>query len=309
MSEAALLKRFEAVIKRLEAVTLVIEKKRGIAPPTTKPSPNRKSTMIKGQYKRVNVPGAGVRSFGEVHETAHLSSSQSVGETEERTPELVAFDELSNGRISDYFTLSAQLGPPVSEQAELVRQAYVAQRRLIKIAPHTQQPGPKILSQLLEAIELAIRSVLSFETADEKWQLALGGVGEGSKALAWVSLGLIWRSEDKQAPFEFIKSRITQANFDWFEGIIEGAKSDPSFKRQVELSTAFVDAMTELLGYVEKFHKKELSWGSKTNKSRSMTFWSNALAQTAPGEGLADEYEYSTKLGIPIQKRADSTTI
>ena len=33
-------------------------------------------------------------------------------------------------------------------------------------------------------------------------------------------------------------------------------------------------------------------------------FWSNALAQTAPGEGKADAYEYNTKLGIPITKSA-----
>ena len=31
-----------------------------------------------------------------------------------------------------------------------------------------------------------------------------------------------------------------------------------------------------------------------------MTFWSNAIADTAPGEGQADEYRFNTKLGIPL---------
>ncbi len=31
-----------------------------------------------------------------------------------------------------------------------------------------------------------------------------------------------------------------------------------------------------------------------------MTFWSNVLAKTAPGEGKADEYIYNYKLGVPL---------
>ncbi len=34
-----------------------------------------------------------------------------------------------------------------------------------------------------------------------------------------------------------------------------------------------------------------------------MTFWSNAIAQTAPGEGDADKYIYSTLLGVPVQAK------
>ena len=41
-----------------------------------------------------------------------------------------------------------------------------------------------------------------------------------------------------------------------------------------------------------------------TTRHNRCRFWSNALAQTAPGEGKADAYEYSTKLGIPITKSA-----
>lgn len=49
---------------------------------------------------------------------------------------LEAFDVLSGGKINEFFDLSRELGEPVAGQAELVRQAYIALRRLIKIAPH-----------------------------------------------------------------------------------------------------------------------------------------------------------------------------
>jgi len=40
-----------------------------------------------------------------------------------------------------------------------------------------------------------------------------------------------------------------------------------------------------------------------------MTFWSNALAQTAPGDSPADAYEFNTKLGIPIAQRANMAAL
>jgi hypothetical protein len=60
---------------------------------------------------------------------------------------------------------------------------------------------------------------------------------------------------------------------------------------------AFRGTLDEVFAYVNEWHKDEVAWGSK---ARSMTFWSNAIAQTAPGEGTADPYEYSTKLGMPV---------
>lgn len=241
-------------------------------------------------------------SFGETHQEGGLSANLDEAETETRTELLEAFDELSNGRIGEYFSMSSQLGSPITEQAELVRQAYIAQRRLLKITPHTREPGPKILKQLLEATEETIKACLaSTENAgdSEALMIALGGVAEGAKSLAWVSLGMCWRSEQKRNPFDYVEGCITTAKHEWFDGIFD--KKDPTWCAWAQ---AFLDAMEELHAYVGKYHKEEMAWGAVKNKSRSMTFWSNALAQTAPGEGKADAYEYSTKLGIPITKSA-----
>ena len=38
-------------------------------------------------------------------------------------------------------------------------------------------------------------------------------------------------------------------------------------------------------------------------QARGMTFWSNVIAQTAAGDGVADEYQFSTKLGVPVTKQ------
>ncbi len=57
---------------------------------------------------------------------------------------------------------------------------------------------------------------------------------------------------------------------------------------------AVLDALRH---YVTEFHPKGLQWGSKI---RSMTFWSNAFAATAAGDGAPDQYVFSSKLGVPV---------
>jgi hypothetical protein len=64
--------------------------------------------------------------------------------------------------------------------------------------------------------------------------------------------------------------------------------------------------------FVAAHHPAGLAWGNTVCNSlssiffsfsvqiRSMTFWSNTLAKTAPGEGNPDEYIYNYKLGVPL---------
>eukprot|EP00041_Stephanoeca_diplocostata_P019213 m.409381 g.409381 ORF g.409381 m.409381 type:complete len:365 (+) comp21244_c1_seq19:253-1347(+) len=241
-----------------------------------------------------------VSSFGVDHVGQRLTANAcTTAESEERTAVLEAFDVLSAGKINEYFDLSRELGEPVAGQAELVRQAYVALRRLIKIAPHTREPGPKILKELLVAIEEAILAVGKFgvmKNTDETLYHMMG-VGEGIKALAWVSVGLQWRTDKKKTPVEWVQRCIELAEEDYFGGIYDG-RADNDLN--VRWAKSFIATITELLEYVKTWHPENLAWG---NKMRSMTFWSNALAQTAPGDGNADEYEFHSGLGIPIAKR------
>jgi hypothetical protein len=82
-----------------------------------------------------------------------------------------------------------------------------------------------------------------------------------------------------------------------------------------------------LTAYVKQHHAASIAWGGKVTwggkmrvtlwlsrtclaysrqhlspikQVRSMTFWSNAIAQTAPGDEDAERYIYNTKLGMPI---------
>lgn len=170
----------------------------------------------------------------------------------------------------------------------------------MKIVPQTKEPGPRILSQLMSATHETIKSVNSHAESlagDDEFGIHVLGVMEGTKALAWLSLGLVW--SESRTPKDYVKECIDMCQREYFDGIIEEFQDRP---KHIEWCTAFVDCLQELLAYITQWHAYEPGWGPK---SRSMTFWSNAIAQTSPGEGAADAYEYSTKLGMPVSKEDD----
>jgi hypothetical protein len=209
---------------------------------------------------------AKVTSFGETHDITRLSANTAnTGVVEEQTEVLQAYDELSQGAINDFFEASVALGSPIADQAELVRKAYVAQRRLIKIAPHTREPGPKILKQLLEAIDEAIKAVKSFaaKNMQEDYALHLLGVADGIVALAWVSTGLQWRSELKESPVEWVSKFIDTTEREYFEGIYEERKGQAD---HIKWAKSFIAMLKELLAYVTKWHPENLAWGNKVGR-------------------------------------------
>lgn len=176
---------------------------------------------------------------------------------------LQAYDELSAGAINAYFEASVAVGGPVAEQAELVRRAYVALRRLIKIAPHTREPGPKILKQLLEAIDAAIKAVKSFaaQNLQDEYALHLLGVADGILALAWVSTGLQWRTDLKTTPVEWVQRFIDTTEREYFEGIYDEHKGEDNI--HTVWARSFITMLKELLAYVTKWHPENLAWGNK----------------------------------------------
>ena len=214
-----------------------------------------------------------------------------------------------------------------------MRQAFVAQRRLMKIVPQTREPGPKIWTDLLgfpplpppaprsgcadprgSATEETLADIKKQAEANAGGEFAIHllGVHEGMRALAWVALGTQWsetrtpaqrvaragadgegRAADGGGGCRYVDECIAAMQTEYFDGIAVEAP------QHVAWATAFAATLGELRDYIEEWHPTKMAWGAK---ARSMTFWSNAIAQTAPGDGASDQYEYSTKLGMPITR-------
>ncbi|EDQ88543.1 uncharacterized protein MONBRDRAFT_32729 [Monosiga brevicollis MX1] len=213
-------------------------------------------------------------------------TAQASGDPEADHPAVVAFDDLLQGELKAYMDASGQIGGDVKEHSQLVSQAFVALRRLLGIVPFSQKPGPKVLPDLYEAITMTVQEVAGF--ADAKGGSAqkshLKAVSEGILAMSWINV------EPKPAPF--VTEMRDAADF----YLVRVAKECPDEGNRA-WAQSYKQLLTALAQYVKAHHATGLSWGKKM---RSMTFWANAIAQTAPGEGDADRYIYRYKLGAPV---------
>ncbi|EGD73876.1 hypothetical protein PTSG_05571 [Salpingoeca rosetta] len=171
------------------------------------------------------------------------------GQAEDDFPSVVAYDVLLQTRLRVFLEASDAIGEEVEEQAELVKHAFIAQRRLLSVVPAASKPGPKVLPQLMEATQDAVAGVTRFKEACRGSRLInhLSTVAEGIVSLGWVAV------EPKPAPF--VRDMADAAQF-----------------------------------YANRVIKEYKD---------TMTFWSNAIAQTAPGDGDADKYIFNSKLGVP----------
>eukprot|EP00050_Salpingoeca_kvevrii_P013197 m.27281 g.27281 ORF g.27281 m.27281 type:complete len:513 (-) comp4738_c0_seq1:1308-2846(-) len=201
---------------------------------------------------------------------------------------LVEFDETVRTELQKFLETGKQIGGDVAQVTELVQTAFIAHRRFLEIPAQSRKPGDKVLKDLLEATVLAMQDIqgLKDKMRSSPAFNQLSAAAEGIQALAWVTV------EPKPAPFvgdmvgaaEFYTNRVIKDNKDKDEN-------------QVKWARAWIATLKALQTFVKKNHTTGLVWGTKI---RGMTFWSNAIAMTAPGEGDPDKWVYSTKYGMPI---------
>ena len=202
---------------------------------------------------------------------------------------VAAFDELMRGPLYDFLEKSAAVGGAVGDISTLLRTGFIAQRRFLEVAPQSQKPGPKVLPLLIEATSESVAAVVNAgENAprgDPKFN-HLKAVAEAVPALGWIVV------EGKPVPFirDFCEASAFYAN----RVIKDNKKESPADAEWAKSLNALFSALS---AYVKAHHTTGVTWGKKM---RSMTFWSNAIAMTAPGEGDADKYIYSYKLGMAV---------
>ncbi|XP_014662075.1 PREDICTED: adenylyl cyclase-associated protein 2-like [Priapulus caudatus] len=81
------------------------------------------------QLQQVGHPGGGAAA-------APVSVAEEVVE-----PSVLAYDELLQGSFAQYMSLSSKIGGVVNEQAQLVKDAFEAQREFLRIASKSKQPS------------------------------------------------------------------------------------------------------------------------------------------------------------------------
>ncbi|KAJ3218686.1 F-actin-capping protein subunit alpha [Dinochytrium kinnereticum] len=233
-----------AVIKRLETATLRLEE------------------IVKAKGAVDSIP------------TASGTRDLSPAADGKASPTVAAFDELIAGPLQTLIDLSASIGGLVQEQAAFVKEAFLAQRALVDLATGVKKPSDvPTLQSLLGPMQKAIEAVVSIREKNRPSPLFnhLSVISEGIPALGWVVI--------EPAPAPYVAEYKDSAQF--YSNRVMKDNSDK--KDHVDFVKAFISLLTDLFGYVKKFHTTGLSWNPKGGEAKSFTP-TVAPASTAGGD-------------------------
>lgn len=275
------------LLPRLAGVTSRLEKASGVSPgqatPVTGDVLGRLARVVARLEAATNTSSSSAPAM-----KRHMGPLSASGDPEEDHPSVTAFDDFMGSALLKFMEASKAIGGQVEEQSNLLMKTFICMRRLLGIVPFSQKPGPKVLPDLFTAIDQLMETTGTYYMGKEATPIGnhLRAVSEGVVTLSWLKLekGTLSFVEEMNGAAEYYSNRVIKEFKD---------KDDT----HVQWARAFNTLLKEHLSYIRQHHKGGLSWG---NKMRSMTFWSNAIAQTAPGDEDPDRYVYKYKLGAPV---------
>lgn len=182
-----------------------------------------------------------------------------------------AFDEIVNSSVASYMDLSQKIGGDVQKHAEMVKQAFSAERQLLIMASSSQKPSDGAMQALLQPVSKMIAQVQSFREDNRTSPLFnhLSAVSESVPALGWVAMA--------PKPGPFVKEMQDAAMF-YTNRVLKDYKEKD--KTHVDWVKAYLCIWTKLQEYIKKYHTTGMAW-SKTGPVAS----ASAVPPSAPAGG------------------------
>lgn len=182
-----------------------------------------------------------------------------------------AFDEVVSGPVAQYLSLSKQIGGDVEKHAEMMKQGFASQRKLLITASSSQKPSDAVLTTLLQPVSKAIQQVQAFREQNRTSPLFnhLSAVSESVPALGWVAMA--------PKPCPYVKEMQDAAMFYTNRVLKEYKEKD---KTHVDWVKAYLSIWTELQTYIKQHHTTGLTW-SKSGPVAS----ASAAPPSAPAGG------------------------
>jgi adenylyl cyclase-associated protein len=192
------------------------------------------------------------------------------------TPSLTAFDDIIQGPVKEFLDLSRKTGGLVLDQALCFEKAIQATRQLIATASVSKKPDDKTLQELIKPLQTEMMNITAIKDKNRPAPVfsQLSAVADGSPALGWVVVS--------PTPGPYINDMKDAAQFYANRVIKENKEKDPS---QLVWIQAFLTVLTELFGYVKKYHTTGLSWNAKGGDAKSAPAASAPVATPAPSAG------------------------
>ncbi|KAH8263502.1 hypothetical protein KR044_010003 [Drosophila immigrans] len=180
--------------------------------------------------------------------TASISSSSN------NNMSVAGFEDIVEGSLAQYLSLSAKIGGDVAQHAQFVKAAFDAQLRYVTLATQIAQPPQPKQMELLQPTSTQISAVQDYR---EKHRTSpffnhLSAISESIPALGWVCVAM--------KPGPLVKEMNDAGQFYSNRVLKEWKEKDAT---HVEWARAWVQTLTELQAYIKQHHTTGLVWSGK----------------------------------------------
>ncbi|XP_017130241.1 adenylyl cyclase-associated protein 1 isoform X1 [Drosophila elegans] len=167
---------------------------------------------------------------------------------------VAGFEDIVAGPLSQYLSLSAQIGGDVAQHAELVKSAFDFQLQYVTLATQIAQPAQPKQAELLKPTSTQISAIQDFREKHRSSALFnhLSAISESIPALGWVCV--------EKTPGPYVKEMNDAGQFYTNRVLKEWKEKDV---KHVEWARAWVQTLTELQAYIRQYHTTGLVWSGK----------------------------------------------
>jgi len=186
------------------------------------------------------------------------SSGNSSGGGGSVSAAVTAFDSLVSGSFAKFLSLSKTVGGDVATIANLVNQAFTAERTFIQMASTSKKPSDKELMSLLSPISNKISEITEFREKNRRSEFFnhLSAISESIAALGWVTVA--------PAPAPFVKEMNDAGQF-YTNRVLKDWKAKS--ETHVNWTKSWVQTLSELQAYVKEYHTTGLVWNPSGGKA------------------------------------------
>uniref|UniRef100_UPI0037E7D47D adenylyl cyclase-associated protein 1 n=1 Tax=Semicossyphus pulcher TaxID=241346 RepID=UPI0037E7D47D len=182
-----------------------------------------------------------------------------------------AFDQIISGPVAQYFSLSQQIGGDVQKHAEMMKQAFTNERKILMTASSCQKPSDAVLATIIQPVGKVVDQVQAFREQNRTSPLFnhLSAVSESVGALGWIAMA--------PKPCPYVKE-MQDASMFYTNRVLKEYKDKD--KKHVDWVKAYLLIWTDLQNYIKQHHTTGLTW-SKSGPVAS----ASAGAPSAPAGG------------------------
>lgn len=161
------------------------------------------------------------------------------------------YDDLINGAVANFMSISNQLGGDIAEEAALLQQAFQAQRAFIAVVAESKTPTAAVLAELLKPTSEKMCEIQEYRDKRRSSKLFnhFSAISEGAPMLGWVTV------PNKPAPY--VKDMVGSAMFYTNRVLKEYRETEPI---HVEWTKGLIKIIQDLEEYVKKHHLIGVSW-------------------------------------------------